>query len=766
MKLAVVYIIIAVGILCTLIWKIMKTRSGKGKMTREKYAAQCTGLLFTLAADGIAAISTSSSLIDFLFAIIGVEAQSSDIVEITARVLIAMLILCCCGAFLYTYIHWTGPVSKRQHRIELDESNETTNVLKDVLVVLQSFRKTNLELGIYKPQLVEEAWEERAIIGELSWREEFARMYRIITNQSGIDIEKDWHSEQKCYISKYAKKDNIGILCTDKVPEKSVIEEFLKYILHFNQEYFHIIVAVKEGDEQDYTEMLDGSRIEYMFKDNMLERLVDFTEYDRTIDKLYHAALTERSHLRIEDVYVEPYIKIEDGENKFVLKDYVNEWLKETSKRQLALLGDFGQGKTLFTIYLTYHLLQQKKQGENVRIPILIPLRGKSPRNSSQEEILSYFGVQYGICAEALAILNANGKLLIVFDGFDEMDLVGSADIRKRHFKSLWSLVRAEKSKILVTGRPNYFMDRNEMDAALNIYSDTKELAYCQRIYLQPFDEQQIKAALRKSSKLTQNGIEKIFKDEISSSFLDLISRPSNLFFVSLIWDARKIGQKYANLTSAMLIDEFLQWSFERQASKKGEENYCYLSPLEREYFMIGLAVRMRKLESTVISYETFQESVEELIAIFPEELSGKNTYYLNFRNGKSIQNFANQDENSARAIINDVRSCGVLVNDYVNEGLTFAHKSFYDLLVAKYFLGKYYRKKDEYMIIASILSEVAQYNLKIPRDLVIRKLLAELITMNINVKKIINRQHVKKYLFNVAIQLSMHQCILDLKVY
>lgn len=71
-----------------------------------------------------------------------------------------------------------------------------------------------------------------------------------------------------------------------------------------------------------------------------------------------------------------------------------------------------------------------------------------------------------------------------------------------------------------------------------------------------------------------------------------------------------------------------------------------------------------------------------------------------------------------------------------MNEGLTFAHKSFYDLLVAKYFLGKYYRKKDEYMIIASTLSEVAQYNLKIPRDLVIRKLLAELITMNINVKK------------------------------
>lgn len=344
--------------------------------------------------------------------------------------------------------------------------------------------------------------------------------------------------------------------------------------------------------------------------------------------------------------------------------------------------------------------------------------------------------MQYGIRAEALAVLNANGKLLIVFDGFDEMDLVGSADIRKRHFKSLWSLVRAEKSKILVTGRPNYFMDQNEMDAALNIYSDTKELAYCQRIYLQPFDEQQIKVALRKSSKSTQNGIEKIFKDEISSSFLDLISRPSNLFLISLIWDARKIRQKYANLTSAMLIDEFLQWSFGRQASKKGEENYCYLSPLEREYFMIGLAVRMRKLGNTVISYETFQESVEELIAIFPEELSGKNTYYLNFRNGKSIQNFANQDENSARAIINDVRSCGVLVNDYVNEGLTFAHKSFYDLLVAKYFLGKYYRKRDEYMIIASTLSEVAQYNLKIPRDLVIRKLLAELITMNINVEK------------------------------
>ena len=738
MKMMIIGIIIVITALILfgfLIRKIVMSKNGKGKVTREKFAMQCMAMLIGLTADAIAAISSSSSFFDVLLVILGINIETSDTVVIATAVLSGVLLTSLFCLFYMTYIHWTGPVSKRQHRIDIGESEEVTGLWKDILVVCQSLGKTNLDLKAYEPHVNEEAEQISMAVSEFPWRKEFARMYRIITNQSGIDEEKDWHREQKCYISRYAQCDRIAALCVERAPGQVEVEEFLEYIGHFHQDYFRVIVAVREGEVADYTENINGYKVQYMFKSNMLEQLIDFSEYKRAIDKLYHARLTERSELRMEDIYVEPYAEKKDGTDRFLLKDYVNNWMAEQSNRQLALLGDFGQGKTLFTIHLTYHLLQEKKQHSGGRIPILIPLRGKSPRNSSPEEILSYFGVQYGIHAEALSILNANGRLLILFDGFDEMDLIGNDDIRRQHFKSLWSLVKMGKSKIIITGRPNYFMDQDEMIAALDIQSDTKELPYCQRIYLNLFDAKQISFALRSAPESVQEGIKRIVEKKISASFLDLIRRPSQLFLVSLIWEERKLEQRYANLTSAMIIDEFLKWSFERQASKSGEKNYCYLSALEREYFMTGIAVRMRKMGSTVIPYELFQEMVEELIAIFPNKLSKKNTYYQDIRNGRSIQEFANEDPNSARAIINDVRACGVLVNDYANEGLTFAHKSFYDLLVAKYFFGKYYRKQDEYMIIASALSRTTQYNLRIPKDLVIRKLLAELITMNIQVK-------------------------------
>lgn len=97
------------------------------------------------------------------------------------------------------------------------------------------------------------------------------------------------------------------------------------------------------------------------------------------------------------------------------------------------------------------------------------------------------------------------------------------------------------------------------------------------------------------------------------------------------------------------------------------------------------------------------------------------------------IREFAYEDKHSMSAIENDVRTCGLLVNDYVNSGLMFAHKSFYDLLVAKFFLGKNLQKHDSARTISLALSTSAEYSPRLKNDYVIRKLLAELIASKIS---------------------------------
>lgn len=149
---------------------------------------------------------------------------------------------------------------------------------------------------------------------------------------------------------------------------------------------------------------------------------------------------------------------------------------------------------------------------------------------------------------------------------------------------------------------------------------------------------------------------------------------------------------------------------------------------------MVRIAVKMYKMGKTVISRDLLFSTVSELIKMFPAKLSSENSVYLNLREGKTIQEFAGEDENSLYAIINDVRICGVLVNDYANDGFVFAHKSFYDLLVAKYFLGKEVKFHDSAMLISRALSSSQAYNMRLKKNFVVRKLLAELIASQITV--------------------------------
>lgn len=723
--------IIGIVIILRLFYRMKRVKNGKEKKVREDYAAESVTLLIFLAMDIVAEIAAaySYSFWDLLGDFLNIRREDSDLVPVVAIVSLVVVFFLCYRLVVDTYGKWNGPVSRRQHSMNFVQM-ENGELIKDFLYytyyMLRGMAGGNPELRKYIPISDVEERKGNTITNEQPWNREFAQIYSIMSNQVHIDVDHDWHPMAKCFISDYAFR-KIAIFCTKQKPEEKEVVSFLEYIHTINPSYFRIIIAVKNGSDKNYTERVGAYRVEYIFKENALDNLVDFSEYYYALNELYNRPVMSGSISRIEDIYVEPYCKEEKSGEEILLKDYVMNWLQEKGNRHLALLGDFGQGKTVFAIRLCHEMMKQKHR----RIPVFIPLRNKSPRNSTKAEIFSYFGVQYGINADALDLLNRNGRLLLVFDGFDEMDLVGNADIRLRHFKSLWTLA-CPRSKILITGRPNYFLSREEMVRALGFQADMSALPYCEELQLLLFDEKQITEALRNAPQTVQNGISKIIDNRMSASFSDLIRRPSHLFLISLIWNERELEKKYKNLTSATVINEFLQSCFERQSQKSTETPYFYLSPVEREYFMTGIAVRMYKLGNTSISMEVFQDTVQDLIEVFPNRLSGRNPVNMNLRNGESVKAFAEKDNDSLLAIINDVRACGVLVNDYASSGLTFAHKSFFDLLVAKFFAGRMVRFHNQDMLIADSIALMNAYNIRLKNDFVVRKLTAELISTEI----------------------------------
>ena len=705
-----------------------RRRAGKSRQVREQYAFRCVALLIGLAGDTIYALTSGYTFADVAAALLGIEIQESLPAAIVTKLLVVVVFFATLAVVVHTYRRWDGPVSRRQHQMDL--RMEESGLFLDFLVALANLFTRTEGLAVYRKLQTAQQRQGDEIACDPPWHVEFAEIYNILSNQAHICPSEDWHPQAGCLISSYADGRKIAVYCAETLPDKKTVEDFLTYIHQYHSSYLQILVAVREGRQKDFSEKHGSLTIRYLFKENALDGLADFSGYRSAVRRLYESPLMQGTSLRIEDVYVEPRCRLGKDGPLVELEQYVTSWLAEERNRHLALLGDFGQGKTLFSLYLTRQLMDTR----GARFPILIPLRNKSPRNSDESEIFSYFAAHYGIDPAALRILNRNGRLLLIFDGFDEMDLIGNDDIRRQHFRSLWKLVRP-RSKVLITGRPNYFLSPDEMAGALGFQAGSAGIPRCDPLYLQPFDREQILQALRHAEPPVQKGIRYILDKQVSPSFLDLISRPSHLFLVSQIWEERHIAEKFKNLTSASILNEFLQSCFARQQEKGTADPYFYLSPVEREYFMTGVAVYLYKLGMVSIPQETFSDVIVDLLELFPEKLSEKNPAALNLRDGKSLRTFAQADDNNLQAVINDVRTCGLLVNDMATSGLCFAHKSFFDLLVAKFYLGKELRLYDDTMYISQALSRSAAFHPRLKNDLVVRKLLAELISVQVTLR-------------------------------
>ena len=184
------------------------------------------------------------------------------------------------------------------------------------------------------------------------------------------------------------------------------------------------------------------------------ERPRELRKINKKVENTKLAESNDDDNLTLNDVYVaSQYLYQSDQGKKEISQEtvatYLQKWLNKSEREQIILLGEYGQGKSTTTLMLTYHLIQ----GKPSRIPILIELRGKTPKNESQHplDFLSAWGRQYNLSGEALGILHKAGRLLLIFEGFDEMELSVN-QTREQHFSRLWSFDHPN-AKILFTGR-------------------------------------------------------------------------------------------------------------------------------------------------------------------------------------------------------------------------------------------------------------------------------------------------------------------------
>ncbi|MEO0446401.1 MAG: NACHT domain-containing protein, partial [Verrucomicrobiota bacterium] len=269
--------------------------------------------------------------------------------------------------------------------------------------------------------------------------------------------------------------------------------------------------------------------------------------------------------------------------------ELLKDWLADPEAPPfLAVLGEYGMGKTTVLQRLTQDLLQLRKEDPSLPLPIFIDLKKfVHDRNKTSvptlDEILTdiiarawpYEEGTPSITTEDIIRLAHEQKALVIFDGLDEKIIHLTQDEAASFINALWGVLPPAKpgqpieSKLILSCRSHYFPDLVSQQGLLtgNDRHGIRTEDYRACIML-PFQEEQIRGYFTS-----------LFGEDQAGPFLDLVDSIHNLrdlaqrpYLLSLIADdiewlenQRATGK---TVTAITLYDRFTERWLDRDTGK------------------------------------------------------------------------------------------------------------------------------------------------------------------------------------------------------
>ena len=191
--------------------------------------------------------------------------------------------------------------------------------------------------------------------------------------------------------------------------------------------------------------------------ESLTHQLVNFDRYIDAVEneKVRTVILTEYQPTKIHY----------DGKPKQAVPamEFLSEWMKGDS-RWLTILGDYGVGKSWMLKRLLYLCLEKHKaHPDRFPLPFFVPLQRFTKAFDYQNLILRTFQLHGmpGVSYDAFEYLAAAGRVLFLFDSFDEMAQHLSRDTIRQNLKELL-VGMSGQAKAVMTSRPTYFENRAE----------------------------------------------------------------------------------------------------------------------------------------------------------------------------------------------------------------------------------------------------------------------------------------------------------------
>lgn len=672
------------------------------RYTKAKFAFAAMGSLSTLTLMIVASLLAKETPIQTVIGLIA-EMRGMEYAP-TAPSAFELVVVCFVTFLLHNtargiFRDWDGPITIDQRRREI--RREAAGLFAEGLRESVRLLRRSPESEVYTPAERTMVSSEMPVPDDtLAWHLQARELLMLGSSSLYFDESLGWHDRQSCWVGENSRSGEQVLLgCSVDKPSTAQLDGLVAYARRVSAGNrdpvgVELIWASREGTRA-VVDLTGGVSVRCETEASLLDALVDFRDYFFSIKRRVETEQLPESDLKVGDVYVQSMCGVDDEEEPVGVELVLNEWLQESGRRQLALLGEYGQGKSTCALMFAYALIDARNGGNSPRIPILIELRGKAPSTMTPEELLSTWAVDYRIKASAIKKLLEAGRLVLIFDGFDEMAFVGQDEARIAHFRTIWQLCHP-RAKILITGRPNFFLDDSELKAALGIRESTPGQPYCEALSLLPFGIEQMHEAVRAFDPTVGEEICALAQE--NAGFADLASRPSLLYIIAVLWKSGAFGADKERLNSAGVIDLFVRHSLSRQEEKSaGEKHFMMLTTPERRFFMDGVASYMHAARMpNQITGPGLQSAVLLLLEGIPPSVS-EGYDAISGQRSISLRERVGDDEDRLSHLVTDVRTHGLLVGDPSKSGaLKFAHKSFMELLAAKVVAFSLADRKDD----------------------------------------------------------------------
>ncbi|MGW8451013.1 NACHT domain-containing protein [Streptomyces niveus] len=357
------------------------------------------------------------------------------------------------------------------------------------------------------------------------------------------------------------------------------------------------------------------------------------------------------------------------------LDRYVEGWLREPDRKHLSLLGEFGMGKSWFGLHLAGEMARgwrdAKQRGlPRPRVPLVIPLREYAKQTSVEALLSEFFFHKHSIdlrSYEVFRVLNRMGRLLLIFDGFDEM---AARSDRNTMVANFWQLANAVEpgAKVLLSSRTEHFPHAREARDILGAQLSTTASSIAREgpsfdiVELVPFDDEQIAQMLGHLMDPDQITL-------VMSNYdvRDLMRRP---VMSELVMDALPEIQDGAQVDLARIY----LYAIRRKLDRDIEQERTFTSRADKLYFLCEVAWEMISSDRLALNYREFPDHLRRCFGAMVTSQKDLDYWEYDMRNQSMLVRNSEGDYGPAHKSLLEflvaykfAAELGVLGNDFLS---------------------------------------------------------------------------------------------------